>query len=79
MAADSNKQVSNPTTGFPEDPLLNTRAAAHELNLKPATLIDWRFEKKGPAYVRLGRLVRYRRSALLAFTERNTTTTVGEV
>ncbi len=42
--------------------------AARFLNLSVATLRNWRFQKKGPAYVRLGyRSIRYRVADLEAF------------
>lgn len=42
---------------YPE-PLTET-AAARRLGLKVATLRAWRRQQRGPAYVRLGRAVRY--------------------
>jgi hypothetical protein len=34
-------------------------AAAEYLNLKVATMRDWRFHKKGPVYAKFGKSVRY--------------------
>jgi excisionase family DNA binding protein len=38
---------------------LTEAEAAHRLGLKVATLRAWRHQGRGPAYVRLGRAVRY--------------------
>src|SRR5947207_2337611 len=47
------------TTGtVPNRPLTETEAAAR-LGLKVATLRAWRNQRRGPAYVRLGRAIRY--------------------
>src|SRR5699024_10150516 len=44
-----------------QDPLLTTEALAEHLSIPPRTLEDWRRQRTGPPYVRLGRkLVRYR-------------------
>jgi predicted DNA-binding transcriptional regulator AlpA len=42
--------------------LLTQNALAAELGMKPESLADWRHRGKGPRYVKLGQLVRYRRS-----------------
>lgn len=47
---------TNDTTGI--QPLTESEAAAR-LGLKVATLRAWRHQGRGPAYVRLGRAVRY--------------------
>ena len=57
-------------TAKPEasDPLLDQRQAAAYLDLKPGTLEVWRCTKRySIEYVRVGRNVRYRKSALDAF------------
>jgi excisionase family DNA binding protein len=56
------------------DPLLTTDQAAEILNVAPTTLHTWRCTKavKVP-HIRIGRKVRYRRSALMAFLEKNST------
>lgn len=51
--------------------LLDETSAAQLLNLRPRTLTRWRFERKGPAFVKLGGAVRYRSSDLEAFVSRN--------
>jgi len=56
----------NPTTPTPAE-MLNERDAADLLGLRPPTLRAWRFQRRGPAFVRLGRSVRYKRADLLEF------------
>ena len=63
----------NPSTSTPTE-LLNERDAADLLGLRPPTLRAWRFQRRGPAFVRLGRTVRYRRADLLAFLDDATVT-----
>ena len=53
-----------------EEPLTE-RAAARRLGLKVATLRSWRRQDRGPAYVRLGRAVRYLPSDLDEFLRAN--------
>ncbi len=50
------------------DPLLGNREAAAYLGVTPHTLDIWRAARRYPIpYVKVGRLVRYRRSALDAW------------
>ncbi len=65
--------LTNPT---PTDPLLTERQAAEILDLRPTTLQVWRMTKKRdtPAYVKIGRNVRYRASAVEAFIRSRTVT-----
>jgi predicted DNA-binding transcriptional regulator AlpA len=42
--------------------LLTQETLAVELKMKPQSLADWRHRGKGPRYIKLGQLVRYRRS-----------------
>lgn len=52
----------------PRDPLLTEAQAAEFLGVKPASLQVWRSTKRYQlAYIKVGRLVRYRQSALQAF------------
>lgn len=46
------------------DPLLTQGQAAELLTVAPETLERWRQQLCGPRYIRLGRLIRYRRSAI---------------
>jgi predicted DNA-binding transcriptional regulator AlpA len=41
--------------------LLDTDATAHLLGCSPAALTKFRTQRRGPPYVRVGRLIRYRR------------------
>ncbi|MDI6797675.1 MAG: helix-turn-helix domain-containing protein [Desulfatibacillaceae bacterium] len=49
--------------------LLSTKEAAQFLTARPNTLEIWRIQGQGPRFVKIGRLVRYKRSDLLAFIE----------
>jgi len=48
---------------------LKTKEAAAFLQLKPATLEQWRWNGKGPQFIKLGRSVRYRKVDLESFIE----------
>lgn len=55
--------------------LLTETEAAQILRVKPKTLQAWRFDKEGrgrtgPVYLKIGRLVKYRRSDLYAWLEK---------
>jgi excisionase family DNA binding protein len=53
---------------LPADPLLTEQQAADLLDVKPTTLQVWRSTKRyALAHVKVGRNVRYRRSAVEAF------------
>lgn len=52
------------------DPLTETDAAAR-LGLKVATLRAWRHQGRGPAFVRLGRAIRYLTTDIDAFLHAN--------
>lgn len=43
---------------------LTPQDVAHKLRLAVGTLANWRVSGEGPAYVKVGRLVRYPASAL---------------
>lgn len=47
--------------------LLDTAQAAEYLRVQVQTLANWRVEGRGPAFVRVGRLIRYRLSAIDAW------------
>ncbi len=51
--------------------LLDTRAAAPLVGLRPQTLVGWRCQRRvdQPPYLRVGRRVRYRPSSLRAWCE----------
>ena len=54
------------------DDLLKEDEAAALLRVSVRTLQAWRTKSTGPRYVRLGRLVRYRRGALINYMNDNT-------
>jgi hypothetical protein len=54
------------------DPLLTEVAAAKFLNVSTRTLQAWRMKDQGPAYIKVGRAIRYRSDDLLAYVEANT-------
>ncbi|MBL4572944.1 MAG: helix-turn-helix domain-containing protein [Gammaproteobacteria bacterium] len=47
--------------------LLTTKQVAELWGVKPQTLTAWRVQKKGPAFLKIGRAVRYQLSALKDF------------
>lgn len=49
--------------------LLNTERAAIFLDVRPATLVAWRHRRVGPAFLLVGRLIRYREADLRAWLE----------
>ena len=62
--------MSDTKQSNPKVPILLTEAeAAQMLTLAPATLRDWRLRHKGPVYVKLGSLVRYREADLHEFAD----------
>jgi excisionase family DNA binding protein len=50
-----------------ESLLLTTDQAAALINVKAATLRQWRSRGQGPNYTTMGKLVRYRKTDLLRF------------
>ena len=52
--------------------------AAALLGLSPRTLQSWRVRGAGPAFVKIGRAVRYKRRALVKFQEENTVRSTTE-
>jgi excisionase family DNA binding protein len=53
------------------DELLDTREAARLLNVTQSAMRRWIREGRGPRYVRVSRLIRYRRSDLESWIESN--------
>jgi excisionase family DNA binding protein len=51
--------------------MFSEKEAAHYLKCSVGLLRKWRRYGRGPAIVRLGRLVRYRQEDLVAFVEAN--------
>ncbi len=54
-----------------DTPLLNEKEAAEYLNIAVKTLQYWRVAGGGPAFIKMGRLVRYELSTLSAYIESN--------
>jgi hypothetical protein len=50
---------------------MTTKEAAIQLGVKPSTLEVWRVYGKGPKYLKLGRLVKYRLADLESFLEQS--------
>lgn len=49
--------------------LLTTREAAEVLRVKESTLEQWRWQGRGPQFIKLNRSVRYRLADIEAFVE----------
>ena len=45
--------------------LLTPSEVAEYLGVTQATLTDWRYRRRGPEFLRVGRLIRYRKDSLL--------------
>jgi excisionase family DNA binding protein len=61
------------STGTRNDPLFNNSEAADYIGITPSTLEVWRCTKRYQiAFIRVGRLIKYRQSALDAFLEQQT-------
>lgn len=54
-----------------EDRLLWPEQVAEMLGLPTGTLANWRYQGRGPAFVKVGRHVRYRRSDVLGWIEQH--------
>jgi predicted DNA-binding transcriptional regulator AlpA len=63
-------QTAMPISSASSEPLTETDAAAR-LGLKVATLRAWRIQGKGPAFLRLGRAIRYLTSDVDEFLSSN--------
>lgn len=57
---------SAPISVDPEE-LIDAIEAARLLRQKPQTLAAWRSEKRGPAYIKIGRSIFYRRMSIGAY------------
>ena len=55
--------------------LLTPSEVADYLGVSEATLTDWRYRRRGPEFLRVGRLVRYRRDALFGWLDEVTVET----
>lgn len=64
------KQTATESASAPTPtPLLTTEQAAAWLGVQPYTLRRWRSDGRGPRWVRVGRLSRYRLDDLAAWAE----------
>ena len=59
--------ISNHQSNLAKKDRLNNEEAARYLGLKAATLNKWRVYGEGPPFIKVGRLVRYRRADLDAY------------
>ena len=48
---------------------MNTQQAAAYLGLSPHTLNQWRYQGRGPQFLRMGRAIRYPKGALDTYME----------
>jgi len=56
--------MTNPDTLPPVSPLVTSRVAAAYLNVSESTLSRWRNEEKGPPFLSMDGIIRYRQDAL---------------
>lgn len=76
MKSESSANIQNQPPSV--DQLLTTSEAAKLLNVALITLAVWRGTKlAGPAYVKVGKNVRYQLSAIKQYIDKNTVTTEG--
>lgn len=64
-----------------DEKFLNEKELANILNIKPETLRNWRWDGKGPIYIKIGSNVRYRMSDVQDFLNgriRRSTSDMGE-
>ncbi|WP_301485118.1 AlpA family transcriptional regulator [Intrasporangium sp.] len=71
------QEETHALVGAPHDALLSGHEAAAWLGMSEYTLRRWRCQGRGPACVRVGRLVRYRVSDLAAWAEAHAQTIEG--
>ena len=69
MPKTHSKQSPPPLQSPPPQINLRTCEAATYLNVRPATLNQWRWTGQGPNYVKIGRSVRYRITDLEKYLE----------
>lgn len=61
-------QGEQPQAGNRPDDILTPKEVAREYRLSEQTLANWRAQRQGPKYIRIGdRAVRYRRADIGAF------------
>ncbi len=70
--------ASSPDTSKPNLPaaiggdLIDEAELAARLGVSRATLQSWRYTKRGPSYIKIGRLIRYRNVDVERFLRENT-------
>ena len=57
-----------------DDPFLDTQEVSKIIRVTPSTLCVWRCHGEGPDWVKMGRLVYYKTSAIRTFIEANSVT-----
>ena len=62
----------------PEDPMFDTRDGAVIIGGNPRTMERWRVTGEGPEFVKIGKLVRYRKSSLERFVTERTRRHTGD-
>lgn len=70
----TDKEDDGATTPF----MLTTAEVAKLLNISERTLEDWRLRGGGPRYIKVGRLVRYLYTDVVAFIERGGRSNTGQ-
>lgn len=75
-----NLPTATPVAQYAPDCLLDTGKTAALLDAAPKTLIHWRCTGSGDLpYIKVGRLVRYRYSDVMAWLEKQTRNTGAEI
>ncbi len=64
--------MDTPQPVTPRSELLDSEATASFLGLNPRTLGNWRLIGRGPRFIKVGNLVRYRLSDLEAWLDQQT-------
>jgi excisionase family DNA binding protein len=54
-----------------DQPLWDDERTGEFLDVPTGTLANWRYQRRGPRFVKVGRHVRYRRSDVEAWLEKN--------
>ena len=67
-----------PTEPDPRTLTITPDEAAARLGIAPSTLAQWRYLGSGPAFLKLGGLVRYREADLAAWLDQQTRTSTSE-
>ena len=68
METDPLEGVSGLAAAITTDPLFDERQAGEYLGgISARTMQRWRYDRRGPVYIVIGKLIRYRRSSLDRF------------